>query len=112
MLVAAGSIGLGVASLMGDSVATWTFLCIVYAGIGLFTAASYAYFMDHSRATFAATQFSVLMGATNLCEVWTAGSGGYLVDATGYGPAFILLAVVSLGALVFLRRSVLPGAQS
>lgn len=113
VFVAASAIALGAASWAGNSAATWLFLCTVYTGIGVFTASTYAYFMDLTRTEFAATQFSALMGATNLCEVWSTGAGGFLVEAGGYGSAFIVLAGLSLGALALLRQGrPLPGLQS
>lgn len=105
VFVASCAVALGGAAWSGHSAPVWFFLCTVYIGIGIFTAASYAYFMDLSRTTFAATQFSAFMGATNLCEVWATGAGGYVAQAGGYGPAFILFAILSFGSLMFLSRS-------
>ena len=41
-----------------------------YAAIGVFTASSYALFMDHTEPAVAATQFTAFMALTNACESW------------------------------------------
>ena len=76
----------------GDGVA----LVALYLGIGVFTAASYALFMDATDPRLGATQFSAYMGATNLCESAASRSVGLLTVAWGYGPAFTALGVLSL----------------
>jgi len=82
-------------------------LCAVYLAIGLFTAASYALFMDLCDPRLGATQFSAYMGATNLCEAWAVGAGGAVAGLRGYPAAFAILAaasLLSLGLLPWLRR--------
>jgi predicted MFS family arabinose efflux permease len=85
-------------------------LAVVYLGIGAFTASSYALFMAETDPALGSTQFSAFMGATNLCESWSAAGGGRLAAATGlpgtrgYGVAFAALAAVSLAALLLLPR--------
>jgi len=78
-------------------------LTAVYAGIGLFTASSYALFMDLSLSPYSATSFSAYMGVTNMCESWSAFAAGLLVPNVGYGIAFAVLALVSIASLAFLR---------
>jgi MFS family permease len=74
----------------------------LYVLIGAFTASSYAMFMDITRKELGATQFSAYMGATNLCEAWSARSVGALHGRFGYGPAFGIMAGISLVALPIL----------
>jgi len=84
-------------------------LLLVYLGIGAFTASSYALFMQLSDPALGATQFSAYMGATNLCESWSARLGGRLASGHGYGSAFAapaLIALASLALLGALRPSV------
>lgn len=75
----------------------------LYAAIGVFTAASYALFMELTDARLGATQFSAYMGATNACESWSAVLGGRLIAASGYPAAFAAMALLSLSALPLLR---------
>lgn len=83
-----------------------TMLCLVYFGIGLFTASTYALFMGLTDPALGATQFSAFMGATNLCESWSARLGGTLAAERGYATAFALPALAGLAAL-----SLLPGLR-
>lgn len=78
-------------------------LAAVYVGIGLFTASSYALFMDLTDPRLGGTQFSAFMAATNACEAWAAWTAGRLVADAGYGPALLGLAAVALVGLGFLR---------
>ena len=77
-------------------------LVTVYLGIGLFTAASYAFFMDLTNPKLGATQFSAFMGATNGCEAWAGFTAGRLAAASGYPVAFAIMAGLSLLALPLL----------
>jgi MFS transporter, PAT family, beta-lactamase induction signal transducer AmpG len=77
-------------------------LAALYLGIGCFTAASYALFMDLSDPKIGATQFSTFMAATNACEAWAVWTGGKLVARFDYGWALVAMAVGGLLALVFL----------
>lgn len=69
---------------------------LVYLGIGVFTAASYALFMQGATGPLAATVFSAFMGLTNACEAWAGRGGGALQRAFGYGPALTTMALLSL----------------
>ncbi len=71
-------------------------------GIGVFTAASYALFMDITTATIAATQFSAFMGATNGCESWSSYTMGRLIESAGYPNAMLYMCAASLAALPLL----------
>ncbi len=79
-------------------------LVLVYGGIGLFTAASYALFMDLTDRRLGATQFSTFMAGTNACEAWSGFAIGRLVTPLGYGGAFAVMAVIALVGLAPLRR--------
>jgi len=76
----------------------------LYFCIGLFTATSYALFMELSEPTIAATQFSAFMGVTNLCESWAALLIGRLIASTGYPRAFLVMSLLSLTALPALVK--------
>lgn len=82
-----------------------TLLVAMYFTVGLFTVASYAFFMDLTHPRLGATQFTTFMAATNGCESWSAWAGGTIVAASGYGWAFLIMAGVSLLALALLGRS-------
>lgn len=71
--------------------------------IGLFTAASYALFMDLTDANLGGTQFSAFMAATNGCESGSAWAGGRIVGTANYASAFLVLSVVSLLSLSLLK---------
>jgi MFS family permease len=73
-------------------------------GIGVFTAASYAMYMNLTRPAIAATQFSTFMGAINGCESWSVKLLGRLLAVWGYGPAFLVMCALSLVALPMLRQ--------
>ncbi len=96
---------LGIADLSGvtGSAVAVALLIATYLSIGLFTAASYALFMDLTDPTLAGTQFSTYMAATNGCESWSAWAGGRMASAGGYAAAFVGLGVVSLASLILLR---------
>jgi predicted MFS family arabinose efflux permease len=70
--------------------------------IGWFTAASYALFMDWTDPRLGATQFSAFMGATNLCESWTAAVAGRMIPRYGYGASFGVLATIGALSLLLL----------
>ena len=81
---------------------TLALLALLYFFIGAFTTASYALFMDMTDRRLGATQLSAYMSATNLCESGSAFAVGALVTALGYGPAFSVMAIVSLVGLPVL----------
>ncbi len=88
----------------GNSASLFVLLGVLYLGIGLFTASSYALFMDMTDVRLGATQFSAYMGVTNACEMWSAFVVGQLVGGFGYAIAFAVMAAVSLAALPVLKR--------
>lgn len=104
----AGLLGLALSiacvSLLADRpVGVFLALVATYAGIGVFTAASYALFMDSTDRRLGATQFSTYMAATNACEAWAGFSVGRLVAPLGFAGAFLVMALLSLVALAPLR---------
>ncbi len=74
----------------------------MYFFVGVFTAASYALFMDLTDPRLGATQFSAYMAATNACESWSAWGGGRLAATHGYPAAFMVMSVISLASLPLL----------
>jgi MFS family permease len=79
-------------------------LTVMYFFVGLFTASTYALFMDLTSPRLGATQFSAFMAGTNACESWTAWAAGALVVAYGYPQAFLTMCAVSLVGLPLLHR--------
>ena len=78
-------------------------LTAVYLFIGIFTASSYALFMDLTNPKLGATQFSTFMAATNGCEAWSGWAGGNITAGKGYPAAFIIMSLVSFLSLFFLK---------
>jgi MFS family permease len=81
----------------------WCALALFYLGVGLFTASSFALFMDMTEPRLGATQFSAYMGMTNLCEAWSARVVGSLATSQGYGTAFPVAAAMGTAALLLLH---------
>ncbi|HPF38807.1 MAG TPA: MFS transporter [Phycisphaerae bacterium] len=79
-----------------------TALGALYFVIGLFTASSYALFMDLTDPRLGGTQFSAMMGATNLCESWAAFAGGALAVKWGHPAMFAAMSGASLVGLPIL----------
>jgi MFS family permease len=84
----------------------------LYVFIGLFTAASYALFMDLTDPQLGGTQFSTFMAATNGCESWSAKVGGLWAAKFGYPGALGLMSLVSLAALPLLAGLSVRGAKT
>lgn len=79
-------------------------MTLLYFSIGLFVSSSYALMMDSTHPALAATQFSAYMGATNLCESWSAFAAGRIQLSIGYPGAFVLMSLVSFAALPLVKR--------
>lgn len=77
-------------------------LVAVYVMVGALTASSYALFMELTDPAIGATQFSAFMGATNLCESWSARVGGRVAGTAGYPASWALTASISLLAIALL----------
>ncbi len=86
------------------SLPLFVLLVLIGVGIGVFTAASYAMYMNLTQPAIAATQFSTFMGAVNGCESWSVYILGRLIAGWGYGPGFLAMCLLSLLALPMLRR--------
>lgn len=89
-------------SLLGTGPHLLAMLAITAFGIGVFTASSYALFMDITQPAIAATQFSAFMGATNGCESWSSYLIGSLIKTQGYPIAMLAMCGASLVALPLL----------
>jgi MFS family permease len=76
----------------------------MYFFVGLFTAASYALFMDLTDPRLGGTQFSTFMAATNGCEAWATWTGGRIAGSAGYASAFVTLSVASVLSLFVLKH--------
>jgi MFS transporter (putative signal transducer) len=103
-------------SLMPSGGMAWKLstLAGLYVAIGLFTASSYALFMDITDPSLGATQFSMFMGGTNLCEAWGALVVGRMIPTFGYAAAFAIVSMSSLLTLPLFRffpNSPLPARQ-
>lgn len=86
-----------------SSPAVWLgILTGMYLFVGLFTAASYALFMDLTDPKIGGTQFSTFMAATNGCESWSVWAGGQIVARAGYASGFFAMSLVSLLSLPLL----------
>lgn len=79
-------------------------LAAMYFCVGLFTAASYALFMDLTDRRLGATQFTTYMAATNGCESWSVWAGGRIAGSSGYPASFLAMSVVSLLGLAVLPK--------
>jgi MFS family permease len=90
-----------------DGVVGWplfAMLILIGLAIGVFTAASYALFMNLTKPGIAATQFSTFMGAVNGCESWSIFVLGRLVAARGYDLGLLAMCAISLFAIPILAR--------
>lgn len=74
-------------------------LSALYLVIGSYTASSYAMFMNLTSHEVAGTQFSAFMGATNMCEAWSARLMGSLIGVWGFAAALLVVAGIGLLAL-------------
>lgn len=106
-IMASAVLLVGILDIMADSgLPTWHVagMTLLYFSIGLFVSSSYALMMDATHPSLAATQFSAYMGATNLCESWSAFAVGRMHSSVGYPGAFILMGLVSFAALPLVKR--------
>lgn len=90
----------------GQTMTLLALLAGMYFFVGLFTAASYALFMDLTDPRLGGTQFSTYMAATNGCEAWAVWTGGRIAGSAGYPAAFVVMSAASLISLL-----VLPGVS-
>ena len=97
LLAAADSAG------AGGTMTLLALLAGMYFFVGLFTAASYALFMDLTDPRLGGTQFSTYMAATNGCESWAVWTGGRIAGSAGYPSAFVVMSLASLLSLSILR---------
>lgn len=76
----------------------------MYFFVGMFTASSYAFYMDQTDPKISATQFSTFMAATNGCESWSVWTAGKITGAGNYSLAFFVMGIISLLSLIFLYQ--------
>ena len=98
-----------------SSLPEWMLIVLMtslYGGIGLFLSASFAFLMDLTSPVYAATQFSLFMAGTNLCESWSAAAIGQMISRMGYPHAFAVMALLSLCSLPVLRKGAVHVPQS
>ena len=87
-------------------------LILIGFGIGVFTAASYALFMNLTQPGIAATQFSTFMGAVNGCEAWSVYMLGVLVVRAGYPLGLLTMCGISLVAIPILLQLQKPNVNT
>ena len=87
-----------------DSFVYFSLFTTMYLFVGLFTASSYALFMDLTNPIIGGTQFSTYMAATNGCEAWAVWLAGITTTSYSYSHAFILMSIISLLSLIVLRK--------
>lgn len=105
LFVAMAIVGLAVSDRLHQESGGWhllVWLAIASFGVGVFTASSYALFMDLTQPLIAATQFSAFMGATNGCESWSSYVSGQIIERHSYSAAMLLMSGASLIALPLL----------
>ena len=86
-----------------ESILYFVLFSIMYFFVGLFTASSYALFMDLTNPKIGATQFSTYMAATNGCEAWAIWLAGTITVGYGYSHAFVVVSIISLLSILLLR---------
>lgn len=107
-LFVAGFVGMILALAGSDAAGSHpSVLLVLLAGmyffVGLFTAASYALFMDLTDPRIGGTQFSTFMAATNGCESWSTLAAGRIAGSAGYSSAFLALSAASVLSLALLK---------
>ncbi len=75
---------------------------LTYLSMGLATAGLYALLMERCDERVAATQFALFMAGINVCYVLSTRTLGFLLERMDYGPAFCVMASLSLMALPLL----------
>lgn len=106
--IAALIAGVAIYDLGVDGAVAWpqlVLMTVLFLGIGIFTAGSYALYMNWTQTGITATQFSTFMGAVNGSESWSVYVLGLLITSRGYGEALLIMAALSLLALPLLARS-------
>lgn len=77
-------------------------LTVVALTIGMLTVAMYAWLMNSTERSLAATQFTLFMACTNACEAWSTPALGQLQIRLGYPIAIGILCGVSATGLLIL----------
>ena len=101
-----------------QAVSNLTFMVLAYAGKsyllfvlavgfeqlagGMGTAAFVAFLMDLCDSRYTATQFALLSAASAIGRVFVGPPSGFLVDAIGWGPFFLVTFLISIPGLILL----------
>ncbi|MEX2131919.1 MAG: MFS transporter, partial [Pseudohongiellaceae bacterium] len=97
--------GFAVLSEAGNN--TWV-LAIVwtmeYVGVGLGTAAFVAFIARSTSPAFAATQLALLTAISVLPRTFANASSGFIVEAIGYTPFFLLCVVLAIPGMLLLFK--------
>ncbi len=70
-------------------------LTLIALTIGMLTVAMYAWLMNLTDKSLAATQFTLFMAATNACEAWSTTLFGQLQVRLGYSLSMAMLCAIS-----------------
>lgn len=97
--------GFAVLSEAGNNVwvlaVVWT---MEYVGVGLGTAAFVAFIARSTSPAFAATQLSLLTAISVLPRTVANASSGFIVEAIGYTPFFLLCVVLAVPGMLLLFK--------
>lgn len=74
-----------------------------YLGVGLGTAAFVAFIAANTNRAYTATQLALLTSLTGVPRTFANATTGYLVEAVGYGPFFLLCFAIALPGMLLLR---------
>ncbi|RZA09867.1 MAG: MFS transporter [Proteobacteria bacterium] len=77
-------------------------VCLTYFGIGVFTAASYSFYMAQAKGAMEATKFTFLMAMTNLCESLSAFTVGMIAANSSHSYRLALPATAAIGIVGLL----------
>ncbi len=76
-------------------------LTVIALTIGMLTVAMYAWLMNITDKSLAATQFTLFMAGTNACEAWSTIAFGQLQVRFGYPSSMAVLCMISSLAVGF-----------
>lgn len=85
-----------------NSILAWGLVFIFGLSYGTQQTIYFAIAMENTEETIAASMYSILMAVTNVAQGVGMAVCGLLSDSTGYFPTFIIIAVLNLGAFLFL----------
>lgn len=79
-----------------------TVLCLEYLGVGLGTAAFVAYIARSTNRQYTATQLAILTAITAFPRIIASAITGYLVEAVGWFPFFIICYAIAIPGMLML----------